>query len=366
MCIYIIQRSIVANSVSGSIHFLCMDWRHCWELLAAGRKVYSELKNLCVWNKHNGGMGSLYRSKHELIFVFKAGTAPHINNIELGRSGRYRTNVWDYPGVNSFRNGRDDDPLVRPRAVVDDRGGRLGIDALCDEVAHRLLDTAQPHVYGYGLAGPHQGLPIAHDRAVLALGGDEDAGLRVIAVRERYAGISGAAYRRRDARTNLKRHALVGERFDLLAAASEHEGIAALQPQYALALSGEADQHLADLALRRGVVSRTFADIDALRLPRYEVEDRGIDEPVIEHDVGLLHQAQRAERQEIGIAGAGAHEIDLAHPRLAERCDTVEFGDQPRFGARRSLTCALVVWGALLGVEAAAPRLRCRARSTAS
>ena len=233
------------------------------------------------------------------------------------------------------RNGRDDDPLVRPRAIVDDRGGRLRIDALCDEVAHRLLDTAQPHVYGYGLAGPHQGLPIARDRAVLALGGDEDAGLRVIAVRERYAGISGAAYRRRDARTNLKRHALVGERFDLLAAASEHEGIAALQPQHALALSGEADQHLADLALRRGVISRAFADIDALRLPRYEVEDRGIDEPVIEHDVGLLHQAQRAERQEIGIAGAGAHEIDLAHPRLAERCDTVEFGDQPRFGARR-------------------------------
>ena len=225
-----------------------------------------------------------------------------------------------------IRNGRDDDPLVRPRAIVDDRGRRLRIDALCDEVAHRLLDTAQPHVYGYGLAGPHQGLPIARDRAVLALSGDEDAGLRVVAVRERYAGISGAAYRRRDARTNLKRHALVGERFDLLAAASEHEGVAALQPQYTLALSGEADQHLTDLALRRGVISRTFADIDALRLPRYEFEDRGIDEPVIEHDVGLLHQAQRAERQEIGIAGAGAHEIDLAHRQLAVRCDTVEFG----------------------------------------
>jgi DNA modification methylase len=115
---------LVANSVSGSIHFLCMDWRHCWELLAAGRKVYSELKNLCVWNKHNGGMGSLYRSKHELIFVFKNGSAPHINNIELGVHGRNRTNVWDYTGVNSLADGRRDElamhPTVKPVALVAD------------------------------------------------------------------------------------------------------------------------------------------------------------------------------------------------------------------------------------------------------
>jgi DNA modification methylase len=115
---------LVANSVSGSIHFLCMDWRHCWELLGAGRKVYSELKNLCVWNKHNGGMGSLYRSKHELIFVFKNGSTPHINNVELGTHGRNRTNVWDYPGVNSWREGRRDElamhPTVKPVALVAD------------------------------------------------------------------------------------------------------------------------------------------------------------------------------------------------------------------------------------------------------
>jgi DNA modification methylase len=116
--------NLVAFTVDGSIHFICMDWRHAGALLTAGTPVYSELKNICVWNKDNGGMGSLYRSKHELVFVWKAGTAPHINNIELGRSGRYRTNVWDYAGVNSFRAGRDDDlamhPTVKPVALVAD------------------------------------------------------------------------------------------------------------------------------------------------------------------------------------------------------------------------------------------------------
>lgn len=111
-------------SIDGSIHFVCMDWRHSFELTSVGRGVYSELKNLCVWNKTNGGMGSLYRSKHELVFVFKNGTDPHINNIELGRHGRYRTNVWDYAGVNTMRAGRMDDlamhPTVKPTALVAD------------------------------------------------------------------------------------------------------------------------------------------------------------------------------------------------------------------------------------------------------
>jgi len=111
-------------SLDGSIHFVCMDWRHCFELISAGRGVYRELKNLCVWNKDNGGMGSLYRSKHELVFVFKNGAGAHINNIELGRHGRYRTNVWDYAGVNTMRAGRMDDlamhPTVKPTALVAD------------------------------------------------------------------------------------------------------------------------------------------------------------------------------------------------------------------------------------------------------
>lgn len=112
------------HSVDGSIHFVCMDWRHCFELLCAARSVYAETKNLCVWNKDNGGMGSLYRSKHELIFVFKNGSATHINNVELGRHGRNRTNVWDYAGVNSLRDGRLEElamhPTVKPVALVAD------------------------------------------------------------------------------------------------------------------------------------------------------------------------------------------------------------------------------------------------------
>ncbi len=115
---------LAANSADGSIHFVCMDWRHVYELLTAGRAIYSELKNICVWNKTNAGMGSLYRSKHELVFVFKNGTGAHINNVELGRHGRNRTNVWDYPGVNTWREGRLEElamhPTVKPVALVAD------------------------------------------------------------------------------------------------------------------------------------------------------------------------------------------------------------------------------------------------------
>ena len=84
----------------GAIAFVCMDWRHLEEILSAGRTAFHELKNLCVWNKTNGGMGTFYRSKHELIFVFKVGTAPHTNTFGLGDTGRYRTNVWDYAGID--------------------------------------------------------------------------------------------------------------------------------------------------------------------------------------------------------------------------------------------------------------------------
>jgi DNA modification methylase len=93
-------------------------------MLEAGHAVYSELKNLCVWNKTNGGMGSFYRSKHELVFVWKSGTAAHLNNFELGQHGRNRTNVWDYAGVNSFRSERMDElqmhPTVKPVSLVAD------------------------------------------------------------------------------------------------------------------------------------------------------------------------------------------------------------------------------------------------------
>ncbi|MCB2126826.1 MAG: site-specific DNA-methyltransferase [Rhodobacteraceae bacterium] len=108
----------------GAIAFVCMDWRHMGELLAAGKKVFSALKNLCVWNKTNGGMGSFYRSKHELVFVFKVGTAAHTNSFGLGETGRYRTNVWDYAGVNVPGRTAEEalamHPTVKPVALIAD------------------------------------------------------------------------------------------------------------------------------------------------------------------------------------------------------------------------------------------------------
>ena len=89
-------------SRDGAVHFVCMDWRHMDDVSAVGKEVYGDRLNLCIWNKSNAGMGSLYRSKHELVFVYKVGTAPHTNTFGLGDTGRYRTNVWDYPAVNSF------------------------------------------------------------------------------------------------------------------------------------------------------------------------------------------------------------------------------------------------------------------------
>ncbi|MBS0232296.1 MAG: ParB N-terminal domain-containing protein [Proteobacteria bacterium] len=116
--------NLAAVSADGALHYICMDWRHLGELMSAGQSVYTEMKNLCVWNKTNGGMGSFYRSKHELVLIYKRGRAKHINNIELGRFGRYRSNVWEYAGVNTWRRGRQQDlsdhPTVKPVLLVAD------------------------------------------------------------------------------------------------------------------------------------------------------------------------------------------------------------------------------------------------------
>ncbi|MFD0916870.1 site-specific DNA-methyltransferase [Pseudahrensia aquimaris] len=113
-----------AQLKDGAIAYVCMDWRHMPELLAAGDWVFDELKNLCVWNKTNGGMGTFYRSKHELIFVFKKGVAAHTNNFGLGENGRYRTNVWDYAGISSLSSTRAEEqamhPTVKPVAMLAD------------------------------------------------------------------------------------------------------------------------------------------------------------------------------------------------------------------------------------------------------
>ena len=111
-------------SRDGAIHFICMDWRHMDDVSAVGRTVYGERLNLCIWNKSNAGMGSLYRSKHELVFVYRVGTAPHLNMVELGRHGRNRSNVWDYASVNSLGGSRREDlalhPTVKPTGLVAD------------------------------------------------------------------------------------------------------------------------------------------------------------------------------------------------------------------------------------------------------
>ncbi|WP_084675000.1 DNA methyltransferase [Bradyrhizobium sp. WSM2793] len=111
---------LARHSVDGSLHYLSMDWRHTLELLTAAQRVYTEHKNTCVWAKTNAGMGSFYRSQHELIHVFKNG----INNVRLGVHGRNRTNVWTYPGINSFGRHRDEllalHPTVKPVALISD------------------------------------------------------------------------------------------------------------------------------------------------------------------------------------------------------------------------------------------------------
>jgi DNA modification methylase len=119
-------RNLAAFSAAGSLHYICMDWRHLAELLTAGTEAYGELKNVCIWIKHNAGMGSLYRSQHELVLVFKQPGGAHRNNIQLGQFGRNRSNVWQYPGVNSFSRGGAEGnllalhPTVKPVAMVAD------------------------------------------------------------------------------------------------------------------------------------------------------------------------------------------------------------------------------------------------------
>lgn len=111
-------------SQDGAIVYSCMDWRHMREIQNAAEPVFGPLRQLCVWAKDNGGMGTFYRSQHELVFVFKKGSGPHVNNFELGQHGRYRTNVWNYPGVNTFKGKGYEllklHPTVKPAGLVAD------------------------------------------------------------------------------------------------------------------------------------------------------------------------------------------------------------------------------------------------------
>jgi len=127
--------NVTKYSKDGSIHYICMDWRHMLEVQTVGEKLYSELKNICVWNKGYGGMGSLYRSQHEMVFVFKYGEGEYTNNIELGKHGRNRTNVWNYAGMRKGKDGWGLHPTVKPT--------RLVADAImdCSKVGDVVLDV---------------------------------------------------------------------------------------------------------------------------------------------------------------------------------------------------------------------------------
>jgi DNA modification methylase len=152
--------NLADHSADGALHYICMDWRHIEEVLQAAKSPYTALENLCVWNKTNGGMGSFYRSKHELVFVFKNGTASHINNVLLGAHGRYRTNVWDYAGANTFAKDREEElamhPTVKPVALVadaildaSDRGAAV-IDAFAGS-GTTLIAAEKTARRGYGI-----------------------------------------------------------------------------------------------------------------------------------------------------------------------------------------------------------------------
>lgn len=187
--------NMVAFSRNGSIHYLFMDWRHLSEMQAAGEAEYAELKNVVVWAKDNGGMGSFYRSRHEFCFVWKNGTAPHINNFELGQSGRHRTNVWNYRGVSSggiqARESLALHPTVKPAGMIADAmldcSGRNGI--VLDPFAGSGTVFVAAHKVGrrgYGMEiGPaycdvalERWQAFAQDDAILAATGERYADAR--------------------------------------------------------------------------------------------------------------------------------------------------------------------------------------------
>ena len=135
-------------SHEGAVHFVCMDWRHIGELVTAGNATYGAMLNLIAWVKSNPGQGSFYRSQHELIAVFRVGTAPHLNTVELGRHGRNRSNVWQYSGGSQFQSGRADDlhlhPTIKPVQMIADaikdctRRDDIVLDSFCGSGATLL------------------------------------------------------------------------------------------------------------------------------------------------------------------------------------------------------------------------------------
>lgn len=155
-----VAKNLVQCTTDGSLHFWFMDWRHLAQLADACGRHYTDLVNICIWAKTNAGMGSLYRSQHEMIPIFKNGTAPHINNVQLGKYGRNRTNVWFYEGVNTLNPDRRAElalhPTVKPVALVKDairdcsNRGDIVLDPFLGS-GTTILAAEQAGRRGYGL-----------------------------------------------------------------------------------------------------------------------------------------------------------------------------------------------------------------------
>lgn len=174
-------KNLSASSRDGAILMACMDWRHLEEILQAAGEAKLSLVNLCVWRKTNGGMGSLYRSQHELVLILKKGSAPHTNNVELGKHGRYRTNVWDYAGANTFGASREADlaahPTVKPTALVADairdvtHRGEIVLDAFMGS-GTTILAAERTGRLGYGIEIEPGYVDVAIQRWAAATGGE--------------------------------------------------------------------------------------------------------------------------------------------------------------------------------------------------
>ena len=199
------------------------------------------------------------------------------------------------------------------------------------EVFLQYVDPLHPHVDGQGLFRLQQGRPVEGQLAVLQVAGDEQAGVGVIAVGQRDTGVGGATGGGGDARHDLERDAGGGQFLDLLATAAENERVAALQAQYAFALLGQFDQQCVELGLRHGMAVAALAHVDPLCFfPDQFHYGRG-NQPVVQYNIGLLHQAQGAEREQVGVARAAADQVNLAAPQVG-RFGVVEFVLQGLYG----------------------------------
>ena len=150
--------------IDGGLFYSWMDWRHLPELNRAAFCLGMDQINLCVWRKTNAGMGSLYRSQHELCAIFKWGSTPHVNNVELGKHGRSRSNVWDHPGMTSFGAGRGDalkaHPTVKPVKLLSEA---------IQDVSHR------GEIIFDGFAGSGSTLIAAHQTGRIGIGVEIDS-----------------------------------------------------------------------------------------------------------------------------------------------------------------------------------------------